>query len=174
MFHTGSGLIASNAGYAVVQAGVPVSSITYSNGVDPNGGTDPGKHIRAGSNVAGYLSWGHHSALGATFATNNSIMWAGQSQWWIMETVESNNGARVFLGQGRFLDWFSPMAFGGRNYTHTPVGVVTHPDEPGLGGVNDSATYFGLWAQGKCFAICAWRSRQTPFFQVVGDPLVRR
>lgn len=76
--------------------------------------------------------------------------------------------------QGHFTQWFSSMAFGGTNYENTPVGAVCHTDEPGAGGVNNAATYFGSWAQGKSFALCAWNSRNTMYFQAVGDPFVRR
>ena len=61
-------------------------------------------------------------------------------------------------GQGDFFMWFSAPAFGGTNYSNTPVGAVTHTDEPGLDYVNDAALYFGLWASGKNFALlAAWR-----------------
>ena len=77
-------------------------------------------------------------------------------------------------GQAFFLQWFSQHAFGGTNYENTPVGAVTHTDEPTLGGLNDASSYFGLWAAGKNFAICAWNSRKTQYFQAVGDPLVKK
>jgi hypothetical protein len=47
-------------------------------------------------------------------------------------------------------------------------------DEPGLYGISDPGAYFGLWAAGKNFAICAWNSYNTPYFHAVGDPFVRR
>ena len=88
-------------------------------------------------------------------------------------TLKSINGQRVG-GQGQFIQWFSHNAFGGSNYSHTPVAAVSHVDEPGLDGVNDPAKYFGLWAQGKNFGITAWNSKPTDRFQSVGDPLVTR
>jgi len=75
---------------------------------------------------------------------------------------------------GNFIQWFSSNAFGGTNYSNTPVGAVTHVEEPFSPGVENSQIYFGLWAAGKNFAICAWNSRRTPYFQAVGDPFVRR
>ena len=60
------------------------------------------------------------------------------------------------------------------NYENTPVGAITHTDEPRTVGIEDSSIYFGLWASGKTLAICAWNSRNTPYFQVVGDPFVKR
>jgi hypothetical protein len=77
------------------------------------------------------------------------------------------------MGQGNFTQWFAQRAFGGTNYENTPVAAVSHTDEPNL-GVNDPAIYFGLWASGKIFAICAWNSRYTEMFQAVGDPFVRK
>ena len=71
-----------------------------------------------------------------------------------------------------FVQWFSSNAFGGTNYSNTPIGAVTHVEEPSLGGVENSSTYFGLWAANKNLAICAWNSRQTQYFQAIGDPLV--
>ena len=102
--------------------------------------------------------------------------WNQGSSWWIIETIESYNGQRD-LGMGNFTQWFSDRAFGGTIYTNyecTPVGAVSHTDEPGGPYVNDAAIYFGLWAQGKNFAICAWKSRRTEKFQAVGDPFVRK
>ena len=96
------------------------------------------------------------------------------SGWWIMESIESFNGERLAYGQGIFLKWFSTNAFGGTLYRNTPVGGVSHTDEPGLPGVNNSSVYFGLWASGKNLAICAWYSRSTGVFQAVGDPFVTR
>jgi hypothetical protein len=123
--------------------------------------------------VAGYISWGFHSSLQVW--TPETAKWTGNSGWWIIETIESYNGQRSYVGiDGLFLRWFSSSAFGGTNYSNTPVGGVTHTEEPQLSGVNDAALYFGLWASKKDFALCAWRSRVTPFFQAVGDPLVSR
>ena len=131
-------------------------------------------HLRTGTNVAGYISWGQHSCLGADYATDaNGVHWQGNSGWWIIETVESFNGDQTTY-QGNFIKWFSSSAFAGTNYLHTPVGGVSHVDEPGLSGVNDPAAYFGLWQAGLGFGSCAWISRRTEFFQAVGDPLIKR
>ena len=124
---------------------------------------------------AGYISWAFHSSLGATYAINGTNKWSGNSGWYLIETIESYNGQTNF-NSGNFIWWFASNAFSGTNYNYsnTPVGGVSHLDEPGIGGVNDSSKYFGLWAGGKNFAICAWNSRNTPYFQAVGDPLVAR
>ncbi|HVR37231.1 MAG TPA: hypothetical protein VMS21_15420, partial [Methylomirabilota bacterium] len=91
--------------------------------------------------------------------------------WYLMQTIESYNGRRLDPRQGTFMKWFAPDAFGGTEYENTPVGAVTHVEEPFVTGVND-AGYFGLWTRGRSFGVAAWRSRNTPAFQAVGDPLV--
>jgi hypothetical protein len=131
-------------------------------------------HPLLATNLAGYMSWGAHSLLGNSYATNGYMHWSGDSRWWIIETVESYNGQRENAVQGHVLQWFSPNAFGGLNYSNTPVGAVSHVDEPGVLNISDSGLYFGLWALGKNFGIAAWRSRKTPYFQAVGDPLIVR
>jgi hypothetical protein len=70
--------------------------------------------------------------------------------------------------------WFSSNAFGGTNYSATPVGAVTHVEEPQLNGVENGAAYFGLWEARKNFATCSWNARNTTFFQAVGDPLITK
>ena len=60
------------------------------------------------------------------------------------------------------------------DYQNTPVGAVTHVDEPFLSGVNNTSTYFGLWASGADFATCAWTSKNWNKLQAVGDPFVTR
>jgi hypothetical protein len=160
----------------------PNASVTETFGDDF--GTNLAVHISSGTNVAGYYSHGEHSALGPDYAVNGYVQWYGNSGWWIMATGESFNGMRVDPGQGTFIDWFSPNAFGGTNYTNyenTPVGAVSHVDEPGSGFVDNPFVYFPLWEGGKNCAICAWVARDTspytgptPFLQVVGDPFIRK
>jgi hypothetical protein len=101
------------------------------------------------------------------------VQWSGSSSWYLIETLESYNGQRI-LGCGNFIQWYSPDAFGGTNYSNTPVGAVTYVDEPFLPGVNSASEYFGLWASGKNFAICAWNSNGTTNLQAVGDPFIAR
>ena len=160
----GFGTLAKNG----VLANDPTASVIFTNGNDY--GTNLAIHILKGTNVCGYLCWGEHSALWIYYATNNSVIWSGNSSWWIIQTIESFNGHRIPCTQGNFIEWFSSNAFGGTNYSNTPVGAVSHTEEPYGPGVNDSGIYFGLWDSGKNFAICAWNSRQTTFFQAVGDP----
>jgi hypothetical protein len=154
---------------AIVQDGVSSNSIVYTN-ANPDCGS-LACHITTATNVAGYLSWGSHSSLGVSYATNDTVQFPGQSTWYIMETIESFNGQRDG-GQGNFLSWFAANAFGGTNYSNTPVGAPSNVNEPGVPGFSYSSNYFGLWALRKNAAICAWNARNTPSFQEVGDPLV--
>jgi len=168
----------STATNALLAVGVQSAAIYYADGLDTvtNSTAYPGPHIASATNVAAYICWGQHSFLGDTYPTNGAVSWSSSGGWWIIETIESWNGLRENSGsgQGFFLQWFSQNAFGGSNYSNTPVGAVSHVYEPGLAYVNDSSTYFGLWASGKSFAISAWNSRRTPYFQAVGDPLAKR
>ena len=172
------GSYVSNAITGLTASGVSPSAIIYNDGLDTNGVAGltayTAPQIYSATNVTGYICWGEHSALGGDYPINGAVKWTGNSGWWIIETIESFNGMRGNPGQGTFTKWLSSNAFGGTNYSNTPVGAVSHTEEPGLGGVEDSSIYFGLWAAGKNFAVCAWNSRQTPFFQAVGDPFVTR
>jgi alpha-tubulin suppressor-like RCC1 family protein len=160
-----------NAKNGVVANGAAASAVTYVSNYD----SGLPAHITSGSNVAGYLSWGAHSSLGSDYATNGTILWSGASRWWIIQTIESFNGQRAQNDlQGNFIRWLASNAFGGTNYSSTPVGAVGNVEEPGRIDANNPYTYFGLWAAGKNLAICSWNSRNTALFQAVGDPLVTR
>ena len=166
---------------------VPPAAILYLAGIEPctqnvtnivDGETnvicvawDPRPHLTNAVDVAGYFSWGGHSSLGSQYATN-LVKWTGNSSWWVIETIESPNGQRYQTDYGNFIQWFSASAFGGADYSNTPVGAVMYVDEPWLPYINYAPTYFGLWAAGTSFGICAWQSRLTPYFAAVGDPLV--
>jgi len=151
----------------------PVASVIYTNADDtaPNLAV----HLTNGVNVAAYYSRGQHSALGNSYAVNGFVRWSGNSGWWIIATIESFNGQRYQTGQGNFIQWFSSTAFGGTNYANTPVGAVTHVEEP-YTILNWPDQYMGLWAGGKNFAICAWGSLKpgAMYFQEVGDPFVTK
>jgi hypothetical protein len=149
----------------------PSASVIYSNSVDDQ----LINHIRVGSMLAGYISAGAHTSLGNQYAINPFyITWTGNSSWWIIETVESFNGqwTNQCSSQGSVAQWFSASAFGGTNYSNIPVGAVSHVNEPGASSVNNAFIYFGLWEAKKDFAICAWNSRRTQYFQAIGDPLI--
>jgi uncharacterized repeat protein (TIGR03803 family) len=137
--------------------------------------------IRTGSDVRGYASWGvHDGVFSSMYPTNGAVVWSGNSKWWIIETIESFNGQRdASLGpggqqaQGDVEEWFAPNAWGGTNYSNTPVGAVSHVEEPGF-AIN-GPTYMSLWEEGFLFSECAWASKigSNPF-QVIGDPLIRK
>lgn len=91
-----------------------------------------------------------------------------------MSTAESFNGTRYLSWQGMFLDWFSRNAFGGTNYSSTPVGALSYSDEPGYNYLHLPADYFALWHKGKSFGICAWATIRQQAVHAVGDPLVRK
>ena len=154
----------------------PNASVIYTNvTTSPAIGTLAG-HVTNGINVAGFFSWGLHGYWGDTnggYATNGTIQFTGNSGWYVIETGESFNGQRI-TGQGNFLSWYASNAFGGTNYSNTPVGAVSEVDEPTEAGLANSQIYFGLWASGKSFAVSAWNAARTPAFQAVGDPLTKK
>jgi hypothetical protein len=135
-------------------------------------------HITNAVNVGGYICWGSHSDWGTNLDDSNypldgNVQWTGNSGWWIIKTLESYNGQR-YGGQGSFIKWFSSNAFGGTNYSNSPVGACSNVEEPNLEGSTTISAYFSLWASGKNFGVCAWNARNTPYFQAVGDPFVAR
>jgi hypothetical protein len=136
--------------------------------------------ITTGSDLKGYVGWGIHNGVWTHdpyYATDRSVVWSGNSNaWWIIETIESYNGQRdstTINGQGDVEEWFAVNAWGGANYTNTPVGAVSYVEEPDLIGVN-GATYMSLWEEGFLFSECAWASKNTPCFQAIGDPLIKQ
>lgn len=156
---------------ASIQAQNPNASITCSSNAV----------ITTGSCIRGYISRGMHSGeLRYTYAIDGSIRWLGSSNsWWIIETRESYNGMRDCgdsegQDQGCVARWFSASAWGGTNYENTPVGAVSHVEEPLGVNVNIATAYFGMWEMGYLFSECAWASRHTACFQAIGDPLVRK
>jgi hypothetical protein len=161
--------IGLDAVQGVESNGVSSLAITYT----PTNATT---HITAATNVAGYFTWGSNGGLPAGYATNDTtILFFGSSTWYIMMTGESYNGQRVmYYPQGNFLSWYATKAFGGTNYSNTPVGAVSHVDELQEPGLENSSIYFGLWASENNFAICAWNARRTPKYQVVGDPFIKK
>ena len=153
--------VVASATNSLLAAGVSVSAISFSDGLEilTNNVVQPLSHPSGHVNVAGYICWGAHSSLGAAYATNSQVQWTGNSSWWIIETAESFNGWRSCPYQGTFIKWFSANAFGTTNFSNTPVGAVSHVDEPGA--PSNASDYFGLWARGKNFAIAAWNSKST-------------
>ena len=128
-------------------------------------------NISLATNVTGYACWGYHGFLGNQWATNGSVQFVGDSNWFIMMSAESWNGQWFPRdNQGSFQRWFEPNAFGGTAYSNTPVGAISNVSEPSC--VNNAARYFTLWESGKFFAICAWSSACSFKLQATGDPFV--
>jgi alpha-tubulin suppressor-like RCC1 family protein len=137
------------------------------------------------TNVAGYFTAGWDGGLGTgpgrtnSFATNGQVLFFGNSSWYIMTTIDSFDGQRSTF-QASFLTWFASNAFGGTNYSNTPVGAVSTVDEPGVTGKPSPYYYYGSWASGKPFGISAWWGQSVGFgtpgirFQATGDPFVRQ
>jgi hypothetical protein len=93
-----------------------------------------------------------------------------------MDTDESFNGERYNDFQGNFLEWFSSGAFGGTNYSNTPVGAGSNVDEPGSTSCNPEQ-FFGYWAQGRNLAFRGWNSQvggNALYIQVIGDPFTKQ
>jgi len=176
--YTGYGDVVSYAIPAITNAN-PSAGITYIDGVETSNVLFL-PHITNALNVAGYICWGGHSNWGTNindgnFPLDGNAQWTGNSGWWIIKTLESYNGRRdTGSVQSNFIKWFSPNAFGGTNYSNTPVGACSNVEEPGLEGSTTISAYFSLWASGKNFGVCAWNARNTTYFQPVGDPFVTR
>lgn len=131
--------------------------------------------LKQASHVSGFFTQGVHGQRPASYAVDGSIVFKGHSSWAVVASLESFNGKRKSsnTGQSSFEDWFSKTAFGSKNYEFTPIGAVTHVDEPLIWGVQDPA-FFYLWDRGLTFVESAWLSRRTQYFMAVGDPLVTR
>ena len=130
------------------------------------------------TNVAGYLAGGWDGGMGTgpgridSFATNGQVAFYGDSGWYIMTSPDSFSGQRVTF-QSSYLTWFASNAFGGTNYSNTPVGAAGTVDDPGSPGTNPGI-YYGEWAAGKSFAISAWAGMTSQYSQAVGDPFTRK
>ena len=125
------------------------------------------------SDVLGYSTWATHAGLAKNFPTNGSVIFSGNSGWYVLRTGESWNGIynNISTGQSNPPVWFAKTAFGGTNYENTPVGAVGQVREPGGGGLA-SKELFTQWERGYLFAEAAWASRNIDVFIAIGDPLV--
>jgi N-acetylneuraminic acid mutarotase len=122
--------------------------------------------------LSGYFSWGVHAGLPSTYATDGTVTFTGQSNWFLIATAESFNG-QLGCSQGCISSWYASNAWGGSNYSRGPAGAVGHVEEPYVGGIN-SGYYFSMWETGFLFSEAAWLSRNTPYFIAVGDPLITK
>lgn len=151
----------------VIAQGVASTNIVYRTGTQA---------IGLGTNVAGYISPGIHNAWPSSYASDgSSVLFTGNSSWFLMTTVESFNGQRYaeMVGQGCYINWFCSAAFGGTNFSNTPVGAIGYTEEP-YSSRNHSGVFFGNWAAGKRFGSAAWNARDVTGFIVIGDPLIKK
>jgi len=132
---------------------------------------DQYSHIYTASDVIGYMSWGYNGGLGGSYANDGTVTFSGDSDWYVITTVESWNGRRS-TGQGNMVDWFSSNAFGGTGYSNTPAFALTHVEEPYLSGV--ATLSFRIWERGWKSAEVAWATRRTDKMQAIGDPLIKK
>ena len=174
------GPYAINAQYGVTNIN-PTANVIGTSGTNAYGEN----FTAQATNVAGYYTGGWDSATGC-HGTNDgycfvdgSVRFFGNSGWFIMSTIDSFNGQRVTFQAG-YLTWFATNAFGGTNYSNTPVGAVTTVNEPRLQGKPSSAVYYGEWSAGKSFALSAWDAQiegngiPVVYFHAVGDPFIRK
>ncbi len=107
---------------------------------------------------------------------NSNICFYGKSAWYILRTSESYNGLlQLEGGHSNYDQWFASNAFGGTNYSNTPVGAVCSADAPGSFSFELTFDYFPLWAAGRRFGICAWQVDAGSLANlVIGDPLMKR
>jgi len=148
-------------------ANVPSARRKYISGI-----TNTDAHLTSGADILGYESWGTNGGMSSAYPNDQSLIFTGNSNWYLVKTFESWNGI-IGSTQGNFDKWFHPSTAGGWKYSRTPIGMVCHTDEPTVGGVEGSM-YMCNWEAGLLFSECAWSSRNTKYFMAVGDPLVRR
>ena len=172
---------ASLARAAILEQDAGATITLSGDGGDTDPTPDQTSHIISAANVSGYSTWGANGGQGGDYSNGGGsfpVTFSGQSNWYIIRTIESYNGRRSTF-QGNVTDWFKTNAFGGTSYSNTPAFAVSHVEEPYLSGVNDGE-FFGMWATddsagSKFLAIEAgWSSRNTPYFQCAGDPLITR
>ena len=135
--------------------------------------TNPyGPVIATAANPTAYGSWGVHSGelgSGSTDAwpANGDVTFTGNAGWWIGMSVESYNG--IYGGyMGDPTEFFAATAFGGTNYSNTPICFVGSTSEPTLMGIED-VPYFDRWARGWSTIEAAWAGFSTQYFLAVTD-----
>ena len=165
-----SNIVLSDKNLLISNASVATGRITYT--------AYPTANISSGTNVTGYETFGANGSLPATYATDGTVVFSGQSNWYLIKTIESYNGQLTADGggggsQGNFERFFSSGAFGGTSYSNTPIGMAGHTDEPSATGV-EAESYLVNWENGYLAVECAWGSRCSVYFVFYGDPLIKR
>jgi autotransporter-associated beta strand protein len=154
---------------SLLAEGVSAGNIVY----QPNAS---GPVISTAEDPIAYGSWGQHAPMrsGGTDAwpvpkgTEPSVVtFTGNASWWIGMSIESFNGIYGdYMGDPT--EFFAANAFGGTNYSSTPVCFAVHTSEPTYGGCTQ-AEYFEGWARGWSSLEAAWAGRATGCFLVVTD-----
>jgi hypothetical protein len=109
------------------------------------------------ANPTAYTSWGVHSGtLTSNWPDNGQVTFTGNAGWWIGTSVESYNGV-YGDDMGDPTKVFAAMAFGGTNYSNTPICWVGSTAEPG-GKWSGNSAYFDRWAKGSSPLEAAWSS----------------
>jgi hypothetical protein len=149
---------------AIVVAGIDVEDVIYQS-------SKTGPSIVQADNVTFYRNWGYY-AFGQNWPVTNP-KFGGHSGWFLVASIESFSGIYGHATHGDPVDAFAAEAFGGTDYSNTPVGWIGHTAEPGLGGIHTK--HLGeRWAQGYTFAEAAWIGRNTRQCLAVGWPWATR
>ena len=125
--------------------------------------------------VTAYSSQGIHTPTPPFIAAGpswpiNAVAFPGTTNngWWVGTSIESFDGDYNDQSQGNPVTVFAPTAFGGANYSNTPVAWAGTSQEPGGGGV-EGAGYMGAWAHGLSSLEAAWAGHANPSFIAVTD-----
>ena len=127
--------------------------------------------IRTAANPTAYAGWGVlywiYFPPDPNWVTNGDVTFTGKASWWVGATNESYNGVYgSYMGDPT--DYFSANAFGGTNYSNTPICFTVHTAEPRVAGCENSS-YFDRWARGWSSLEAAWTGQDTHRFLVVTD-----
>jgi hypothetical protein len=145
----------------LLAAGIAEGKINYQDGT----------RVSTAANVTAWRSWGVHTPLTNGWPINDVTL-SGSSGWYLLTTIESYNG-QYASSHGDPTEFFAANAFGGTDYSNTPVFFYGHTQEPYLGGIA-TAAYEELWARGYLAIECAWKAAMNSPILPLGDPLVRR
>jgi len=171
----------SQSRQSLLNIGTISTSILYRSS---NPGSDSA--VTTAMNIYSYVSWGGYNFTGnrSNWATLPSVTYTGDSYWYAFEALESVNGQWIpQLSQQSYLKWFSQYAFGGTTWNRTPITATSTVYEPTPYGVAQPETWLPLWATGHTASTSFWLSKPLKriapavnenYFQVTGDPIVRR
>ena len=143
---------------AVENAGISSSDVDYQQlqhiGIQPNPAVDPVAYFSEGTH--GGLDGGYTDPT-SDWANDGQINFTGKAGWWIGLSWESFNGIYPPSGYAWMANpatVFSATAFGGTNYSNTPVCWTGNTGEPG--SPEFDADYVNRWARGWSSLEAAW------------------